>query len=148
MKKPEEGIIEIEKVNKLKVWLHNLTLSDDIEDLKIQFDWENNKPTKKDAGGLMTDPYNPIRGEQYFIQVGKFFFEKKCLHLCFFLILMIEMIILSQEKTWKLEKITNDIILMRVLFFYQWLDITSQLQNYLIHLLNLYKFLSTQLSKS
>jgi len=71
LKKPEEGIIEIEKVNKLKVWLHNLTLSDDIEDLKIQFDWENNKPTKKDAGGLMTDPYNPIRGEQYFIQKPK-----------------------------------------------------------------------------
>ena len=76
LKKPEEGIIEIEKVNKLKVWLHNLTLTDDIEDLKIQFDWENNKPTKKDAGGLMTDPYNPIRGEQYFIQVGKFFLVK------------------------------------------------------------------------
>ena len=70
MKKPEEGIIEIEKVNKLKAWLHNLTQSDEIEDLKIQFDWENNKPTKKDAGGIMTDPCNPIRGEQYFIQVN------------------------------------------------------------------------------
>ena len=69
MKKPVEGIVEIEKVNKLKAWLHSLTLSDEIEDLKIQFDWENNKPTKKDAGGIMTDPYNPIRGEQYFIQV-------------------------------------------------------------------------------
>ena len=82
LKKPEEGIIEIEKVNKLKAWLHNLTQSDEIEDLKIQFDWENNKPTKKDAGGLMTDPYNPIRGEQYFIQVkmskiGYFAFTKK-----------------------------------------------------------------------
>ena len=100
LKKPEEGIIEIEKVNKLKVWLHNLTLSDEIEDLKIQFDWENNKPTKKDAGGLMTDPYNPIRGEQYFIQVGKFFLKKKnysCI--CSFLTLMMEKIILSQEKT-------------------------------------------------
>ena len=97
LKKPEEGIIEIEKVNKLKVWLHNLTLTDDIEDLKIQFDWENNKPTKKDAGGLMTDPYNPIRGEQYFIQVGKFFFEKK-VFICSFLTLMMEKIILSQEE--------------------------------------------------
>ena len=40
-----------------------------IEDLKVLLDWENNKPPNQSVTGKHVDPYKPIRGEQYFIQV-------------------------------------------------------------------------------
>ena len=72
LKQPEEGIVEIEKVQKLKNWLEKSSESENIEDLKLILDWDNNKPSRNDAKtGKIIDPYNPIRGEQYFIQVSK-----------------------------------------------------------------------------
>ena len=69
-KKPE-GTVEIEKVQKLKKWLLDLGLSQDIDDLMAWFDWENNRPKNNNEAtkGLHVDPYNPLRGESYFIQV-------------------------------------------------------------------------------
>ena len=71
-KKPE-GTVEIEKVQKLKKWLMDLGLSQDIDDLMTWFDWENNRPKNSNESnkGLHVDPYNPLRGESYFIQVSK-----------------------------------------------------------------------------
>ena len=68
-KKPDEGIVEIEKVHKLKIWLEEVKRTEYIEDLKVLLDWDNNKPPNQSVTGKNVDPYKPIRGEQYFIQV-------------------------------------------------------------------------------
>ena len=83
-KKPE-GTVEIEKVQKLKKWLMDLGLSQDIDDLMTWFDWENNRPknTNDSNKGLHVDPYNPLRGESYFIQVKTRAFPKFHFHLTY-----------------------------------------------------------------
>ena len=67
IKAPEgEGVASSEKIAQLRQWLSECSLSDNLQDLQIQLDWANNKPSK--TTGSRLDPYNPIRGEKYLIK--------------------------------------------------------------------------------
>ena len=67
IKEPEgEGIASNEKIAQLKQWLSDCSSSDNLQNLQIQLDWANNKPSK--TTGSRLDPYNPIRAEKCLIE--------------------------------------------------------------------------------
>ena len=65
LQETSEKVVSTEKRTQLKEWLLSCN-SSDLMDLRIQLDWENNKPSK--TAGSKVDPYNPIRSEKYLVE--------------------------------------------------------------------------------
>ena len=65
LQETSEKVVSTEKRMQLKEWLLSCN-SSDLMDLRIQLDWENNKPSK--TAGSKVDPYNPIRSEKYLVE--------------------------------------------------------------------------------
>ena len=61
-----DSIASNEKIEQLRNWLSAcFTSGENLQDLQIQLDWQNNRPSK--TTGSRLDPYNPIRSEKYLI---------------------------------------------------------------------------------
>lgn len=68
MKPPAEGIVEDDKVDKLKAWFDLMAASESLKELEEQVGNFTSMKPGKSFTALSVDPYHPIRCEKYLIE--------------------------------------------------------------------------------